>query len=58
MKIPIVMTEPITLRNTADAVSASAMWYWRANMITIGMVGMAVASQNLVHQKSNRLIRA
>ena len=44
MKIPIVTTEPITLRNTAEAASACATRYCRANMITIGMVGIAVVS--------------
>jgi hypothetical protein len=44
MNAPIVITEPITLRNTAEAVSASAARYWTANMITMGMDGMAVVS--------------
>jgi len=44
MKTPIVMTEQITLRNTADVASASATRYWTANMMTIGMAGMAVVS--------------
>jgi hypothetical protein len=42
MKTPIVTTEPITLRNTAEAASACTVRYCRANIITIGMVGMAV----------------
>ena len=44
MKIPIVTIEPITLRNTAEAASSCATRYCSANMITIGMVGMAVVS--------------
>ena len=44
MKIPIVITKPITLRNTAEAASASTTRYWRANMTTMGMAGMAVVS--------------
>jgi hypothetical protein len=44
MNIPIVMTELITLRNTAVAASASARWYLRVSMVTIGMVGMAAVS--------------
>lgn len=44
MKIPNVTTDPVTLRNTAEAASACATRYCKANMITIGMVGMAVAS--------------
>ena len=48
MKAPIVMTEPITLRNTAETTSASAARYWTANMITIGMDGMAVVSTALL----------
>jgi len=47
MKIPIVTTEPITLRNTAEAASACATRYCRANMITIGMVGIAVRQHRL-----------
>jgi len=39
-----VITEPITLRSTAEAASDSATWYLTANMITIGMHGIAVVS--------------
>src|ERR1700689_1218327 len=48
MKAPNVMTEPITLRNTAETISSSAARYWTANMITIGMDGMAVVSTALL----------
>ena len=44
MKIPIVTIEPMTLRNTAEAASSCATRYCSANMITIGMVGIAVVS--------------
>jgi hypothetical protein len=44
MKAPIVRTELIMLRNTAEAASACTMRYCRANMITMGMAGMAVVS--------------
>ena len=44
MKIPIVRTEPITLRKTVEAASSCATWYWRASMVTIGMVGMATVN--------------
>jgi short chain dehydrogenase len=48
MNTPIVMTELITLRNTAEAISASAARYWTASRITIGMEGMAVVSTALL----------
>ena len=44
MKTPIVITEQITLRNTAEAASASRTRYGRASMVTIGMAGMAVVT--------------
>jgi hypothetical protein len=44
MKIPIVNTEPMTLRNKAEEARASSTWYWTASTITIGITGMAVGS--------------
>jgi hypothetical protein len=44
MKIPIVTSEPIMLRKTEDAASSCAIRYCKANIITIGIVGMAVVN--------------
>ena len=44
IKAPMVTTELIELRRTAEAASACATWYCVASMITIGIIGMAVVS--------------
>ncbi len=44
MNPPIVTTERIVLKNSVEAISCSAVWYWTARITQIEAVGIAMVS--------------
>src|SRR5208337_1846836 len=44
MNAPIVTTERIVLKNSVEAISCSAVWYWTARITQIDAVGIAMVS--------------